>query len=317
MTMPMIGLGTMSLNGPDIVGPAIQSAISLGYKRIDCAPVYFNEEHIGDALQNEFNKGSIKREGLFLTSKLASPFHKREHVEPALRKTLSDLRVDYLDLFLIHWPVAFHPVPIDFSMRGWADESADDSDGGKNIDPSVTVKETWTAMEDLVEKGLVRNIGVSNFPVALLHELMAGGKIKPAVNQVEIHPYLQQQKLIDYCKARGVHVQAYSPMGTSGYKEPDEPSVLNDPVLSEIAKKRGISVAQLCLAWSMQRGCSVVAKSASPKRQEENIMVEKGWPDQQSQLSGEEMKRIAELDRGYRFFRPEDWWGSMAMAVFD
>jgi len=309
----MIGLGTMELNGPEMVRSAMQSAISLGYKRIDCAPVYFNEEHIGDALQNEFKSGTIQRQDLFLTSKLASPFHKRDLVEPALLKTLSDLRVDYLDLFLIHWPVAFYPVPIDMSVRGWPDDAVDDSDGGKNIDPSVTVKETWMAMEELVDKGLVRNIGVSNFPVALLHELLADCKIKPSVNQVEIHPYLQQRKLIDYCKARGVHVQAYSALGTAGYKEPGEPSVLDDPVLSDIASKRGMSVAQLCLAWSMQRGCSVVAKSASPKRQKENLLLEIDQP----QLSEAEMKHIEELDRGYRFFRPEDWWGSMAMAVFD
>lgn len=315
LAMPPIGLGTLSM-GADMVPQAIHNAIEAGYRRIDCAPVYFNEDAIGDALASELVvSGTVKRDDLFVVSKLPSPFHRREHVEMSLRKTLNDLRLDYLDLYLVHWPVAFKYVDMDPTKRGWEDEAIDDSDGGNNIDPNVSIKETWSAMEDLIDTGLVRQIGVSNFPVSLLHELMAGCRIKPAVNQVEMHPFLQQQKLLNYCSARGVHVQSYSPLGTPGYKEKDEPTVLDDVVLKEIAATKNITVPQLCLLWALQRGCSVVAKSTSAERQKENLAAVS--LNSSMHLSEHEMNRISALDRRYRFFRPEDWWGSMAMAVFD
>ncbi|KAL3931055.1 MAG: hypothetical protein SGBAC_011486 [Bacillariaceae sp.] len=310
-----IGLGTFQIS-PDKVPTAISSAIKLGYRRIDCAPVYFNEDKIGDILQQELATSSLERKDLFIVSKLASPFHRREHVKIGLQKTLNDLRLDYLDLFLIHWPQAFTYVPIDDVMqqRGYPDEEIGTREGGKRIDPTVSIHETWRAMEDLVEEGLVRSIGVSNFPVSLLHELMTQSKIPPAVNQVELHPYLQQPKLLEYCTKRGVHLQAYSPLGTPGYKENGEPDVLKDTVLLEIAKKHEITVAQVCLVWALQRGTSVVTKSVSPQRQEENLITS----DLKTiMLTNEEMQQMSALDRGYRFFRPEDWWGSMGMAVFD
>jgi len=312
--MPPVGLGTFGLSPSQVSGGAIKSALDAGYRLIDCAPVYFNEREIGDALSSELTRdgSTIKREDLWITSKLASPFHRREHVEPAVRKTLRDLNLDYLDLFLMHWPVAFHHVPIP-DGRGWPNEDIDDSGGGDKIDVSVTVRETWSAMEDLVDKGLVRTIGVSNFNVMLLHELLADCRIPPAVNQVELHVYLQQQKLVDYCSARGVKVQAYSPLGTPGYKEEGEPSVLEDPVLVEMAKDKGVSVSHLCIAWALKRGTVLNVKSRSAQRQTENLSV----LSNPIALSDEDMKRIAALDRSFRYFRPEDWWPSMSMAVFD
>lgn len=196
-------------------------------------------------------------------------------------------------------------------------------------------------MEELVEEGLVRSIGVSNFPVSLLHELMAGDhKIPPSVNQVEMHPYLQQSKLLAYCRKREVHVQAYSPLGSAGYKEADDPTLLEDPVLQKIATNHNTTVAQICLAWALLRGTSVVVKSASPVRQQENwesvsCASSDGKNDDASAaappsrrvsgdsgydtiaLSDEELAEIEGLERGHRFFRPEEWWGDMAMAVFD
>lgn len=310
--MPPIGLGTFMLERNDCAN-AIRNAIKNGYRRVDCAAVYFNEDVIGNVLSEilQDDTTNIQRSDLFLVSKLASPFHRREHVELALRKTLNDLRTDYLDLYLIHWPVAFNYVDIDPSQRGYDNEDIDESNGGENIDPTVSVKETWAAMEALVDKGLVKEIGVSNFPVSLLHEVMCDARIPVAVNQVELHPYLQQSKLLKYCQARGVHVQAYSPLGTPGYKESDEPIVLENKVLKTIALRHNATVAQVCIAWALQRGCSVVTKSISDKHQQENLQ------SLDLKLSSGEMDEIAQLDRGYRFFRPEEWWGSMAMAVFD
>lgn len=312
--LPKLGLGTFGITPAQITsGGAIGNAIAAGYRLIDCAPVYFNEVEIGDALAEELGRpdATLKRDELFVTSKLASPFHSKEHVEPALRKTLRDLRLDYLDLYLIHWPVAFNYVPIP-DGRGWPNEDIDDSDGGKNIDPTVSVRETWSAMEDLVDKGLVKNIGVSNFPVALLHELLADCTIPPAVNQVELHPFLQQPRLVDYCNSMGVKVQAYSPLGTPGYKEDGEPSVLDDPVLVEMAREKGISVSQLCIAWALKRGTYLNVKSSSLEHQQNNIAALNNPVD----LNDDDMTRIAALDRNFRYFRPEDWWGSIG-AVFD
>lgn len=339
-----LGLGTLGIS-PEQVPTAISSALSLGYRRIDCAPVYFNEDAIGDTLARELDASSsssgttttLQREQLYITSKLASPFHRREHVKIGLQKTLTDLRLDYLDLYLVHWPQAFYYVPIDPIRRGYDNEEIDDSGNGTKIDPTVSIHETWAAMEELVDEGLVRNIGVSNFPVSLLHELMTQCRIPPAVNQVEAHPYLQQTKLLRYCQKRGVHVQAYSPLGSPGYKEDDEPTLLEDPVLKAIAATHHSTVAQVCLAWALQRGTSVVAKSATPSRQKENWSVvadsaeaaqscaagmsleeEKEMADRPSlQLSDLELQEIATLERGYRFFRPEEWWEELGMAVFN
>jgi alcohol dehydrogenase (NADP+) len=315
-TMPAVGLGTF-LIPPDEVDAALTGAIKVGYRRIDCAPVYFNEAAVGDALHRlVVEEKVVPRTDLFVTSKLAAPFHRREHVRLALEKTLRDLRLDYLDLFLIHWPIAFKyvPLPADPNQRGWDNEDIGDSDGGANIDPDVSVYETWRAMEECVHAGLVRHIGVSNFPVALLHELLSASRIAPAVNQCECHPYLPQHHLVRYCQQRGVHFQAYSPLGSAGYAQTldtnGEPNVLDDPILAAIAKGRNVKPSQVCLAWAVQRNTSVVVKSTNPEHQRDN------WQSQAITLTAAEVHRIDSIARRHRFFRPEDWWGS-AGAVFD
>lgn len=313
LRMPLLGLGTFLLER-NLCQEVIYTAIKNGYRRIDCAPAYFNEDAIGDALQAVMQTGDtkIQRSDLYLVSKLPSPFHRKEHVELAVRKTLNDLQTDYLDLYLIHWPVAFRYVEIDPTQRGYDNEDIDDSANGDNIDLTVSIKETWSAMEKLVDDGLVREIGVSNVPVSLLHQLLCDARIPPAVNQVELHPYLQQSKLLKYCQARNVTVQAYSPLGSQPeYKEANEPNVLDDAVLQSIASRHDATVAQVCIAWALQRGCSVVAKSTSKVHLKENMA------SIELTLTDEEMKEIAALDRGYRFFRPEEWWENMPVAVFD
>jgi alcohol dehydrogenase (NADP+) len=217
--------------------------------------------------------------------------------------------------------VAFYPVPIDPEKRGWDSEDIDDSNNGQNIDDAVSIHETWQGMQDVLRKGLVRRIGVSNMPLMLLHELMSGSSqavfVPPTVNQVEMHPYLQQSKLLTYCQRRGVHVQAYSPLGTPGFKGANEPVVLDDPVVQSIAKAHAVTPAQICLAWALQRGTTVVVKSVDPQHQRDNLIATTSTDTLvQIKLTDEEMTAITSLDRGYRFFRPEDWWGDKAMAVF-
>eukprot|EP00804_Cyclotella_cryptica_P029654 CCRYP_019055-RB/>CCRYP_019055-RB protein AED:0.37 eAED:0.37 QI:337/1/1/1/1/1/6/850/362 len=308
--MPKVGLGTLGIS-PSEASTVINEALSLGYRLFDCAPVYFNEKEIGDAFHE--STSGVPRTDVFITSKLASPFHRPEHVEPALRKTLNDLRIGYLDLFLIHWPVAFKYVEFDPSARGWPDEEIDESEGGARIDPSVSIRDTWTAMERLVDKGLVKYIGVANFPVMLLHDLLSYARIPPVVNQVEIHPYNQQSKLLSYCKSRNVAVQAYSPLGLPSYKETGEPDLLLDPVLKEIAAAHGVTVAQVCLQWSLQRGYHVIVKSSKRNHLEENQLVnhKNEFASNPIRLTSEEMDRIASLDRNLRFTRPDDWWKDM------
>lgn len=314
--MPMIGLGTYLMDRQDIP-TALSSALELGYRRIDCAPVYFNEDVIGDVLQNQQERGDVNRDELFVVSKLPSPFHRKEHVELALRKTLNDLRLDYLDLYLVHWPIAFRYVDIDPTQRGWENEDIDDSDGGNNVDPTVSLLETWLGMQEMVEKGLTKYIGLSNVPIMLLHELLASPQvtISPFVNQVELHPYLPQDNLVQYCQTRDIAVQAYSPLGTTRYKERDEPNLLTDePVLQEIASKHGKSVAQVLLKWAVQRNTSINVQSSSATHQRENFeaVADDSW-----KLNDEDLEKIRKgVNTRHRFFRPEDWWGPMG-AVFE
>mmetsp|Transcript_237 Transcript_237/g.354 ORF Transcript_237/g.354 Transcript_237/m.354 type:complete len:355 (-) Transcript_237:84-1148(-) len=307
--MPKIGLGTYLLQNPAEVIPR---AIELGYRRIDCAPVYFNEDKVGDAMQKVLESKTVKRDDLFIVSKLASPFHRREHVSIGLRKTLTDLRLEYLDLYLVHWPVAFEYVDIDPTVRGYKNEDIDDSRGGEAIDPTVSLWDTWLGMQDVKDRGLVRNIGLSNVPAALLHELLAHDPdVPPSVNQIELHPYLSQSPLVQYCQQKGIHVQAYSPLGTPGYKEEDEPALLGEESLTAIAEKYQSTSAQVALQWALARNTSVVCKATSPAHLKENIDV-LTLPE----FDAQDRMKVDMLNRNYRYFRPNDWWGHHA-PVFD
>ena len=219
--------------------------------------------------------------------------------------------------FTVHWPVSFFPVPIDPSKRGWENEDIDDSNNGLNIDESVSIHDVWNGMEHALRLGLVRAIGVSNMPLMLLHELLSRTTTPPSVIQIELHPYLQQTSLLRYCQRRKIHVQAYSPLGTPGYKELHEPNVLIDPTLQRIAKFHSISTAQLCIVWALQRGTSIVTKSLNEQHLVDNIQMLSPQGTPTITLTEQDMDDIAKLDRGYRFFRPQDWWGEKSMAVFD
>jgi alcohol dehydrogenase (NADP+) len=326
-SMPPIGLGTFLMDRNHVTS-ALQTALDIGYRRIDCAPVYFNEDVVGDALYDILKQGLVPRRDLFVLSKLASPFHSPQHVEMACRKTLADLRLDYLDLYLVHWPVAFKHVPLDLTTRGYPDEEIDNSAGGLNIDETVSIHDTWQAMERLVQTGLVRAIGVSNFPVMLLHELLSKATIPPVVNQCERHPYLQQTRLVQYCLRRGIHFQAYSPLGTPGFRESAEPNVLQDPTLVQIARRHNVTTAEISIAWAFQSVAqsnsssmmSIVTKSTSPLHQRLNFEAAAESGSDRAQrivLSTEDLEEIAKLDRGYRYFRPEEWWDKKPVPVFD
>ncbi|MCP9834229.1 aldo/keto reductase [Cyanobium sp. Aljojuca 7A6] len=286
--MPMLGLGTWNAP-PGEVGAAVTAAIKLGYRHIDCAAIYGNEAEIGEAVAGAIRSGLVRREDLWITSKLWNNAHAPEDVAPALQRTLADLQLEQLDLYLIHWPVAFRPGVL-------MPESAEDLVSLETL----PIAATWAAMEVAVDGGLCRHIGVSNFGMATLYSLLGQARIRPAMNQVELHPYLQQKGLFAFCEAHGVHLTGYSPLGTPGFAS-GQPVLLEDPTITAIATQRGLTPAQVVLRWALQRGTAVIPKSVSPARLAENLAAAEG------ELAPEDMEAIAGLDRSHRFIDGSFW----------
>ncbi len=291
--MPILGLGTWKA-APGEVGAAVREAIRLGYRHIDCAAIYANEAEIGEALDDLLQAGEVTREELWITSKLWNNAHAREMVPQALQTTLRDLRLDSLDLYLVHWPVAIRPDVV-FPTRGDQFLSLDE----------MPLTETWAGMEDCARQGLARHIGVSNFSIRLLETVRAGATRMPEMNQVELHPYLHQNDLLNYCHAHHIYLTAYSPLGSldrpAAMKQKDELSLLNNPVVCDIAAAQGCSPAQVLLRWSIERGTAVIPKSTHAARLAENLAAV------EIRLSEADMARLAELDCGYRYVTGEFW----------
>ncbi|MCM5664425.1 aldo/keto reductase [Galbibacter mesophilus] len=285
--LPAIGLGTWK-SDPGKVGEAVIEAIKAGYRHIDCAAVYGNEAEIGEALKTAFAQGLVKREDLWVTSKLWNNAHESDKVIPALQKTLTDLQLDYLDLYLIHWPVAFK-ADVDFPSK--ADEFLSLEE--------VPIIETWKKMEEAHENGLVRSIGVSNFSIEKLKDLLVDANLQPEVNQVELHPLLQQDDLLEFCDNNSIILTGYSPLGSGDrsqrLKKEDEPNMLENEVVTKIAKNHDCTPAQVLIAWHISRGTAVIPKSTNPKRIKENI------ESYEVELTDKELAELKTLDEHYRY----------------
>jgi alcohol dehydrogenase (NADP+) len=249
---------------------------------------------VGEAIRSAIEAGEVKREELWITSKLWCNAHGRDNVEAALRRTLADLGLEWLDLYLIHWPVPIKP--------GVAFPSS-----GEDLLPpaQMPIRDTWEGMEGVLEAGLTRHIGVSNFSSHKLHELLAHCRIRPEVNQVERHPLLQQPALVADCAAEGIHITAYSPLGSqdrpAGLKGADEPVLLNNPVIEAIAAERGCTPAQVLLAWHLQSGISTIPKSVSPARLKENLAAA------EITLTPDDLEQIGALDQNLRLVSGSFW----------
>jgi alcohol dehydrogenase (NADP+) len=291
--MPTLGLGTWK-SKPGEVYNAIREAIKIGYRHIDCAYIYMNEAEIGQAFSDAFQAGDVKREELWITSKLWNNAHLTSDVRPALEKTLTDLRLDYLDLYLMHWPVALKP-GVAFP------KSADDFISLEEI-PIIS---TWQEMEKCAQAGMTRHIGVSNFSIKKLKDLLSKCTIRPEANQIELHPFLAQNDMLSFCNNENIALTAYSPLGSTDrpaqFKDPNEPSLLQNPVIAEIAKNHGYTTAQVLIRWAIQRGTSVIPKSVNPERLKQNFQAAT------IELNAEDMKKIASLDTHHRLIVGAFW----------
>ncbi|XP_078608537.1 aldo-keto reductase family 1 member B1-like isoform X6 [Branchiostoma floridae x Branchiostoma japonicum] len=286
--MPLLGLGTWQSTSEQVIN-AVKIAIDAGYRHIDTAWVYGNEKDVGQAIKEKIAEGKIKREDVFVTTKLFSTFQRPEHVRDAMMQSLDGLGLDYVDLYLIHSPQGLKYGSNPFQHSGDVEDLFDE----------VDYIDTWKAMEPLADEGLAKSIGVSSFNTQQLERLLQNCRIKPAVNQVELHPYLAQPELVDFCKRNDILVTAFSALGAPARPKAfqsgeEEPVLMEDPSVVAIAKKYGKSAAQVLLRYHLDRGVSVIPKSVTPSRIQANFDI------MDFSLSKEDLTSLGQLDRKLR-----------------
>lgn len=309
--LPLVGLGLWKIGKPDVAG-VVHKAIELGWRHFDSACDYGNEVEAGQGIKSAVNAGICAREDLWVTSKLWNTYHSPQHVRSACERTLLDLGLDYLDLYHVHFPISQKFVPFEerYPPEWFFDPNAEKP--RVELAP-VPISETWGAMQELVSAGLVKNIGVCNFGVSLLRDLLSYASIPPAVLQIELHPYLVQEKLLEFCNREGIHVTGFSPLGALSYVSLNmataADSVLVNPCVVAASERTGKTPAQVVLRWGVQRGTSIVPKTSNHDRLVENLAIF------DFELSDEEMAAITSLDQHRRFNDPGDF-GPAAFNTF-
>ncbi|XP_043518387.1 1,5-anhydro-D-fructose reductase-like [Frieseomelitta varia] len=283
--MPTFGLGTYQ-SRPGEVEAAVMEAINLGYRHIDTAFFYQNEKEIGQAVQTKIKDGTVKREDLFITTKLWNNFHKESSVVPACKKSLENLGLSYVDLYLVHWPFAFQEGG-DLSPR---------NDNGDLLMSDTDYLETWKGMEECARLGLTRSIGISNFNQEQITRLLSVAEIKPVNNQVEVNVNVNQKPLIEFCKKHNITITGYSPLGQPGNKA-GIPTGLDNPVVIELSKKYNKTPAQIILRYILQQGVAIIPKTVTPSRLKENMNIF------DFSLTNEEMVSIDKIGTGQRVAR--------------
>ena len=283
LSIPRIGLGLYQMTAEQME-EVIPKAIDLGYRHFDGAAIYENQAAMGLALQKLFETGKIKRSDLFITDKLWDTQH--SCVEAACRESLNNCRLDYFDLYLIHWP--FSVVPSKMNPM-----TAERVNGVAVIDGNVTLSGVWRDMEKLVDLGLVRHIGVSNFLQSHLEEILQVARIKPAVQQIEIHPLLPQRQMVESCNRHEIQVEAYAPLGGG--------KLITNPIVQKVAAEIGATPSQVLISFALQRNLVALVKTSKIDRLCENMRV--------FELSDAQMTRLYSLETGERFFDPQSWYG--------
>ena len=293
-TMPAVGLGTFGSDavGPDVVAAAVRGAAAVGYRHFDCASVYGNEAAVGASLE-AIIRGGVKREELWVTSKLWNDKHGEKDVVASCQKSLADLRLDTLDLFLMHWPFPnFHPPGCDVTSRS--------PDARPYI--HADFMKTWRAMEELVDRRLVRHIGTSNMTIPKLKLILRDARIRPAANEMELHPHFQQPELFRFVLDNGMQPIGHCPLGSPGRPErdrtPEDTAPLKDPVIVRIAERHGVHPAAICIKWAVQRGQTPIPFSVSPQNYTANLRSAAEDP-----LTDDEMREIAGIDRDCRLIK--------------
>jgi D-xylose reductase len=305
-SIPQVGFGLWKIP-KDVCADAVYQAIKVGYRHLDSACDYGNEQEVGEGIKRAINDGLCTRKDLWVTSKLWNTFHRKEHVKPALERTLNDLQLDYLDLYMIHFPIA-QPF-VAFEERYPPEWVFNAQEGVMHIEP-VPLMETWRAMEAVFDEKLAHQIGVCNYNSGLLHDLMSYARVKPSMLQIESHPYLTQQRLIRLAKQYGLSVTAFSPLGALSYLELDmaknSESVLDQAVVKKAANRVDKTPAQVVLRWGIQRGNAIIPKTSKVERLKENLNIF------DFTLSEDEMLAIDALNCNRRFNDP----GQFCEAAF-
>jgi len=292
---PVVGLGTHNVTGGvGSVRDAVKYAIDIGYRSVDCAYAYENEKEVGEGIQAKLDDGTIKdKKEIFITSKIWDTHHNPKLVKEGCRKILDNLQVDKIQLLLVHWPI---------SLKDNAEEIVPKDKEGNVLFANHDILDTWKGMEECVDAGMADSIGLSNFNKDQIERILQNSRIKPCNLQVEIHPYFSNKKLVDYCKTNNITVTAYAPLANkdSPLRTGKEPSIFDEPILQELSKEKGKSIAQIVLRFLLQRGIIVIPKSITPTRIKENFDVFS------FDLTDDEMSKIWSLDKNLRIW-VEKW----------